>query len=48
VEPLLVDARLASFQCTIAIDAVVAAAVVNVYRPAPEELAPGAPAASHT
>jgi predicted hotdog family 3-hydroxylacyl-ACP dehydratase len=39
VEPLVLDQRLASFQCTIAIEAVVATAVVNTYRPAPEELA---------
>jgi predicted hotdog family 3-hydroxylacyl-ACP dehydratase len=39
VEPLFVDARLASFQCTIAIHSVVATAVVNTYRPGLEELA---------
>lgn len=39
VEPLLTDERLAAFRCVIAADAVLATAVVNVYRPAPDELA---------
>jgi predicted hotdog family 3-hydroxylacyl-ACP dehydratase len=39
VEPLLADGRLGAFRCVIAADANLAAAVVNVYRPTPEELA---------
>jgi predicted hotdog family 3-hydroxylacyl-ACP dehydratase len=47
VEPLLADGRLGAFRCCIAADAVVATAVVNVYRPAADELTarrpPGTP-----
>ena len=39
VEPLLAEGRLGAFRCSIAADAVVATAVVNVYRPTSEELA---------
>jgi predicted hotdog family 3-hydroxylacyl-ACP dehydratase len=39
VEPLLAEGRLGAFRCVIAADAVLATAVVNVYRPAPDELA---------
>jgi len=41
VEPLFADGRLGAFRCAIAADAVVATAVVNVYRPSPDELAAG-------
>jgi predicted hotdog family 3-hydroxylacyl-ACP dehydratase len=39
VEPLVVDAQLAAFQCSIVTDREVATAVVNIYRPTPHELA---------
>ncbi len=38
VEPELVDGDFAAFKCAIAIDRVVATAVVTTYRPSPEEL----------
>jgi predicted hotdog family 3-hydroxylacyl-ACP dehydratase len=38
VEPVVREARLAAFQCTIATDHVVAKAVVNTYQPAAHEL----------
>lgn len=40
VEPLVTESQLGAFQCAIALDRVVATAVVNTYRPAPEELTP--------
>ena len=39
VEPVVMEARLAAFQCSIATDRVVAKAVVNTYQPEAEELA---------
>ncbi len=39
VEPIVVEARLAAFQCSIATDHVVAKAVVNTYQPEVHELA---------
>ncbi len=39
VEPVVKEARLAAFQCSIATDRVVAKAVVNTYQPEPSELA---------
>jgi predicted hotdog family 3-hydroxylacyl-ACP dehydratase len=39
VEPLVVDAKLGAFQCAIAIDRIVATAVVNTYQPTADELA---------
>lgn len=39
VEPQIVDGGFSAFGCTIETDRVVATAVVNVYRPSPEELA---------
>ena len=39
VEPVVVEARLAAFKCSIATDHVVAKAVVNTYQPEPHELA---------
>ena len=39
VEPEFVEASFAAFKCTIAIDRVVATAVVNTYRPSAEDLA---------
>ena len=39
VEPVLVEARLAAFQCSIATDHVLAKAVVNIYQPEARELA---------
>jgi predicted hotdog family 3-hydroxylacyl-ACP dehydratase len=39
VEPLLTDQRLAAFRCVIAAETVLATAVVNVYRPGPDEVA---------
>jgi len=39
LEPLVVEARLAAFQCSIATDRVVATAVVNTYQPQAHELA---------
>jgi predicted hotdog family 3-hydroxylacyl-ACP dehydratase len=39
VEPLVADPKLGAFQCAIAIDGVVATAVVNTYQPAADELA---------
>jgi len=39
VEPLVADAQLGAFQCSIATDRVVATAVVNTYRPTAEEVA---------
>jgi predicted hotdog family 3-hydroxylacyl-ACP dehydratase len=45
VEPEVVDARFAAFKCVIALDRVVATAVVTTYRPAVEELASLAPTA---
>ena len=39
VEPVVVEARLAAFQCSIATDHVVAKAVVNTYQPAAHEVA---------
>lgn len=39
VEPLVADPKLGAFQCAIALDAVVATAVVNTYQPASAELA---------
>lgn len=39
VEPVVMEARLAAFQCSIATDRVVARAVVNTYQPEPRELA---------
>jgi predicted hotdog family 3-hydroxylacyl-ACP dehydratase len=44
VEPLLAEGRLGAFRCAIAAEAEVATAVVNVYRPTPDELAAGRPA----
>jgi predicted hotdog family 3-hydroxylacyl-ACP dehydratase len=38
VEPLVVDPKLGAFQCAIALDGVVARAVVNTYQPAADEL----------
>lgn len=38
VEPVVVEARLGAFQCTIAWDREVATAVVNTYQPAAHEL----------
>ncbi|HUQ53143.1 MAG TPA: 3-hydroxylacyl-ACP dehydratase [Gammaproteobacteria bacterium] len=38
VEPLVTDAKLAAFQCSIATQRVVATAVVNTYQPAAGEL----------
>ena len=38
VEPLVTDAKLGAFQCSIATERVVATAVVNTYQPAPGEL----------
>jgi predicted hotdog family 3-hydroxylacyl-ACP dehydratase len=38
VEPELVDGGFAAFNCAIAIDGVVASAVVTTYRPSPEEI----------
>jgi predicted hotdog family 3-hydroxylacyl-ACP dehydratase len=39
VEPVVMEARLAAFQCSIATDHVVAKAVVNTYQPEARELA---------
>lgn len=39
VEPLVAEMRFGAFQCAIATDRVVAAAVVNTYQPAADELA---------
>jgi predicted hotdog family 3-hydroxylacyl-ACP dehydratase len=39
VEPLSIEGALAAFRCTIALDDVVAEAVVNTYRPGAAELA---------
>jgi predicted hotdog family 3-hydroxylacyl-ACP dehydratase len=39
VEPVVVEARLAAFQCSIATDHVVAKAVVNTYQPEAHEVA---------
>ncbi len=39
VEPVVMEARLAAFQCSIATDRVVAKAVVNTYQPEAHELA---------
>ncbi len=39
VEPVVVEARLAAFKCSIATDHVVATATVNTYQPAAHELA---------
>jgi len=39
VEPVVMEARLAAFQCSIATDRVVARAVVNTYQPDARELA---------
>lgn len=38
VEPVVTESRLGAFQCAIECDGVVATAVVNTYRPSPEEL----------
>lgn len=38
VEPLVTDSKLGAFQCSIAVDAVVATAIVNTYQPAADEL----------
>jgi predicted hotdog family 3-hydroxylacyl-ACP dehydratase len=38
VEPLVADPKLGAFQCAIALDRVVATAVVNTYQPAADEL----------
>jgi predicted hotdog family 3-hydroxylacyl-ACP dehydratase len=38
VEPLVTEARLGAFQCSIATDRIVATAVVNTYQPSAEEL----------
>ena len=38
VEPLVADPKLGAFKCAIAIDGVVATAVVNIYQPAADEL----------
>jgi hypothetical protein len=38
VEPLVADSKLGAFQCAIAADRVVAAAVVNTYQPGADEL----------
>jgi predicted hotdog family 3-hydroxylacyl-ACP dehydratase len=45
VEPELVDARFAAFKCVIAMDGVVATAVVTTYRPSAEEVERLRPAA---
>ncbi|MEO8466771.1 MAG: 3-hydroxylacyl-ACP dehydratase [Gammaproteobacteria bacterium] len=39
VEPIVVEARLAAFQCSIATDHVLAKAIVNIYQPEAHELA---------
>jgi predicted hotdog family 3-hydroxylacyl-ACP dehydratase len=39
IAPLVADAKLGAFECAIALDDVVATAVVNTYRPFPDELA---------
>jgi predicted hotdog family 3-hydroxylacyl-ACP dehydratase len=38
IEPLVADPKLGAFQCSIALDSVVATAVVSTYQPAPSEL----------
>ena len=38
VEPLWIEAGVAAFRCTIALDEIVAEAVVNTYRPGTDEL----------
>jgi predicted hotdog family 3-hydroxylacyl-ACP dehydratase len=38
VEPVVVDAKLGAFQCSIASDRVIATAVVNIYQPGADEL----------
>lgn len=38
VEPLVSDPKLGAFQCAIALDGVVATAIVNTYQPAADEL----------
>jgi len=38
VQPLVADAKLGAFQCSIATDRVLATAVVNTYQPAADEL----------
>lgn len=38
VEPLVEDPKLGAFQCAIAIDRIVATAVINIYQPAAGEL----------
>ena len=38
VEPLVADPKLGAFQCAIALDRIVATAVVNTYQPAADEL----------
>ena len=47
VEPVVMEARLAAFQCSIATDHVVAKAVVNTYQPEAHELAGFRDGASH-
>ena len=47
VEPVVVEARLAAFQCSIATDHRVATAVVNIYQPEAHELADLRSPASH-
>ena len=47
VEPVVTEARLAAFQCSIATDRVVAKAVVNTYQPEGHELAALRDGASH-
>jgi len=47
VEPVVVEARLAAFQCSIASDHMLAKAVVNIYQPEAHELADLRSAASH-
>jgi predicted hotdog family 3-hydroxylacyl-ACP dehydratase len=39
VEPVVTETKLAAFQCSIAIDRVIATAIVSTYRPSAEELA---------
>jgi predicted hotdog family 3-hydroxylacyl-ACP dehydratase len=47
VEPVVMESRLAAFQCSIATDRVVAKAVVNTYQPEAHELADLRDGASH-
>lgn len=47
VEPVVMEARLAAFQCSIATDRVVAKAMINTYQPEAHELAQVRDGASH-